>query len=107
MSYCRALDHLILGPKFAPIPNVNKKIFFPNSRQKFPKFFCGPPSFFHIIQIQNILHICKINVNYSLLVYEEKFFRNIDDSVVFVLRTQTVFSRLTLEMTSRFVVYSQ
>ena len=45
--------------------------------------------------MQNILlHICKIYVKYSFLAFEEKFFRNIDDSVLFVIRTQIEFFRL-------------
>ena len=44
----RALDHLILGPKWGPIPNAKKYVFSPIPNKKFP-------SLFHIIQIQNIL----------------------------------------------------
>ena len=33
ICYDRALDHLILGQKFCPIPHA-KKIFFPNSTKK-------------------------------------------------------------------------
>ena len=32
----RALDHLILGPKFGPIPNAKKYVFFPIPDEKFP-----------------------------------------------------------------------
>ena len=59
---CRAFDHLILGPKFGPIPNA-KKYVFPQCQTKksqidriFFFFFFGgggggSPSLFHIIQI--------------------------------------------------------
>ena len=32
----RALDHPILGPKFGPIPNAKKYVFFPIPDKKFP-----------------------------------------------------------------------
>ena len=32
----RALDHPNLGPKFGPIPNAKKYVFFPNPDEKFP-----------------------------------------------------------------------
>ena len=35
-SPSRAFDHRLLGPKFCPIPNAKKYVFFPNSRQKIP-----------------------------------------------------------------------
>ena len=34
--YVRALDHPILGPKFGPIPNAKKYVFFPIPDKKFP-----------------------------------------------------------------------
>ena len=56
-SSIRALDHPILGPKFGPIPNAKKYIFFPIPDKKNPNLtlkkkqinFCrGSPSLFHI-----------------------------------------------------------
>ena len=32
----RALDHPILGPKFGPIPNAKKYVFFPIPDKNFP-----------------------------------------------------------------------
>ena len=32
----RALNHPILGPKFGPIPNAKKYVFFPIPDEKFP-----------------------------------------------------------------------
>ena len=53
----RALDHPILGPKFGPIPNAKKYVFFPipgknsqfdkKKKKKKKFFFFGSPSFFH------------------------------------------------------------
>ena len=52
-SESRALDHPILGPKFGPIPNAKKYVFFPIPDKKIPIwkkkkkkkiffFFCSP-----------------------------------------------------------------
>ena len=38
----RALDHLILGPKFGPIPNAKKYVFSPIPDEKFPPSLLGP-----------------------------------------------------------------
>ena len=35
LSLCRALNHLILGPKFSPIPNAKKYVFFSIPDKKF------------------------------------------------------------------------
>ena len=56
MFQIRALDHLILGPKFGPIPNAKKYVFSQFNKNIFFLLF-GSPSLFHIIQIQNMLHI--------------------------------------------------
>ena len=36
MLLTRALDYPILGPKFGPIPNAKKYVFFPIPDKKFP-----------------------------------------------------------------------
>ena len=46
----RVIRHPILGPKFGLIPNAKKYVFFPIQQKKFPAFFFGPPSLFHIMQ---------------------------------------------------------
>ena len=77
MTMFRALDHSILGPKFGPIPNAKKYVFFPIPAQKNPKltkkkknffffFFFGSPSLFHIIQILTIKLNCLITNNYII-----------------------------------------
>ena len=77
-------QELCFSPIPNKIPNLTKKNIFLGGWGGVSSLF-----FFYIIQIQNILlHICKKYVKYSLLALEEKFVRNIDDSVVFVVRTR-------------------
>ena len=67
---CRALDHPILGPKFGPIPNAKKYVFFPIPDKKFPIlqkkkkkkkffffffFFASPPFISYNINTEHIV----------------------------------------------------